>query len=246
MKPKVAFFDFTGCEGCQLQKLNCEKEMLDILSQVEIVNFREATSVRRDDYDIAFVEGSVSTPPDVGRIQKIRENTKILVTLGACASTGGLNKLKNFQPLNEVREYVYGDKEGYFDTIPVMAHDEVIKVDYKVHGCPMDKKDYMNVLKSLLLGTKPYIPDFPVCIECKRKGNICRYDLGEICLGLITRAGCDARCPSNNYFCYGCRGLIDNPNIDEATEVMKRHGLTADEILRKYRLFYGYWGEVTK
>lgn len=246
MKPKVAFFDFTGCEGCQLQKLNCEEQLLDILQNVEIVNFREATSIRRDDYQIAFVEGGLSTPTDVGRIQKIRENAQVLVTLGACASTGGLNKLKNFQPLNEVREYVYGDKAGYFDTIPVMAHDEVVKVDYKVHGCPMDRKDYMNILTSLLMGTQPYIPNFPVCVECKRKGNVCRYDLGEICLGPITRAGCGARCPSNNYFCYGCRGLAENPNVEEATEVMKTHGLSQDEILKKYRLFYGYWQEVTK
>jgi len=246
VKPKVAFFDFTGCEGCELQKLNCENELLDILQHVEIVNFREATSVRRDDYDIAFVEGSISTPTDVNRIQEIRKNAKILVTLGACASTGGLNKLKNFQPLNEVREYVYGDKAGYFDTLPVMAVDEVVRVDYKIHGCPMDKKDFMNILKALVMGSKPYTPDFPVCVECKRKGNVCRYELGEICLGPITRAGCDARCPSNNVGCTGCRGLAENPNVKEATEVMEKYGLKRDDILRRYRLFYGYWQEVTR
>ena len=155
MKPKVAFFDFTSCEGCQLQKLNCEDELLDILSLVEVVNFREATSVRRDDYDIAFVEGSISTPSCVERIKKIRANAKVLVALGACAATGGLNMLKNFQPLDRVREYVYGDKANYFETLPVRPVDQVVKVDYKVHGCPMDKEDYLNVVKALLSGREP-------------------------------------------------------------------------------------------
>ena len=240
MKPKVAFFDFTSCEGCQLQKLNCEDQLLDILSKVEVVNFREASSIRRDDYDIAFVEGSISTPSCVERIKKIRENAKVLVTLGACASTGGLNMLKNFQPLDKVREYVYGDKAHYFETLPVRPVDQVVKVDYKVHGCPMDKDDYMAVLKALLSGQEPKLPKYPVCVECKMRENPCRYDFGEVCLGPITRAGCGARCPSNNYICFGCRGLVDDPKMDAANDVLKEHGLTAQDVLKKYRLFYGY------
>ncbi|HUU68541.1 MAG TPA: NADH:ubiquinone oxidoreductase [Planctomycetota bacterium] len=240
MKPKVAFFDFTSCEGCQLQKLNCEDELLAILGSVEVVNFREATSVRRDDYDIAFVEGSISTPSCVERIRKIRENAKVLVALGACAATGGLNMLKNFQPLDKVREYVYGDKANYLETLPVRPVDQVVKVDYKVHGCPMDKQDYLNVLKALLSGREPKLLKYPVCVECKMKENACRYDFGETCLGPVTRAGCGARCPSNNYICFGCRGLVDDPKMDSANDVLAERGLTAQDVLKKYRLFYGY------
>ncbi|HUS59148.1 MAG TPA: NADH:ubiquinone oxidoreductase [Planctomycetota bacterium] len=240
MKPKVAFFDFTSCEGCQLQQLNCEDELLGILAAVEVVNFREATSVRRDDYDIAFIEGSISTPSCVERIRKIRENAKVLVTLGACASTGGLNMLKNFQPLDKVRTYVYGDKAGYFDTLPVRPVDQVVKVDYKVHGCPMDKQDYLETVKALLSGREPRQVKYPVCVECKMKENACRYDYGETCLGPVTRAGCGARCPSNNYICFGCRGLVDSPKTDAANDVLKERGLSAQDVLKKYRLFYGY------
>jgi len=240
MKPKVAFFDFTGCEGCQLQKLNCEDELLDVLNAVEIVNFREATSVRRDDYDVAFIEGSISTPECVERIKKIRENAKIVVALGACASTGGLNMLKNFQPLDKVRSYVYGDEAGYFDTLPVRPVDQVVKVDYKVYGCPMDKEDYLEVFKALVTGREPRVTKYPVCVECKMKENACRFDYGEICLGPITRAGCGARCPSNNHYCFGCRGLVDDPKMDAADDVLKEHNLTPEDVLKKYRLFYGY------
>ena len=240
MKPKVAFFDFTSCEGCQLQKLNCEDELLDILSAVEVVNFREATSVRRDDYDIAFVEGSISSPACVERIKKIRENAKVLVAIGACATTGGLNMLKNFQPLDEVRKYVYGDKANYFDTLPVRPVGQVVKVDYKIHGCPMDKQDYIETVTALLSGREPRSIRYPVCVECKMAENPCRYDFGETCLGPVTRAGCGARCPSSNYVCFGCRGLVDDPKTDAADDVLKERGLSVQDILKKYRLFCGY------
>ena len=240
MKPKLAYFDFTSCEGCQLQKLNCEDELLDILNAVEIVNFREASSERSDDYEIAFVEGSISTPTCVERVKKIRAQAKILVALGACATTGGLNMLKNFQPLDQVREYVYGEQAGYFDTLPVRPVHEVVKVDYKVHGCPMDKGDYLDLVKSLLMGKEPKLPKYPVCVECKMKENVCRFDEGEFCLGPITRAGCGARCPSNNFYCFGCRGLVDNPATEAETSVLKKYGLSPEEVLKKYRLFYGY------
>jgi len=240
MKPKVAFFDFASCEGCQLQKLNCEEELPLVLDAVEIVNFREASSARSDDYEIAFVEGSITTPHCVERIKKIRAQAKFLVAFGACASTGGLNMLKNFQPLDEVRAYVYGDGAKYFDTLPVRPVHEVVPVDYKIHGCPGDKGDILECVRSLLLGKIPKEKRYPVCVECKRKDNICRYDEGEVCLGPITRAGCGANCPSNAFHCFGCRGLVDDPVTDSARDVLAKHGLTPDEILKKFRLFYGY------
>jgi coenzyme F420-reducing hydrogenase gamma subunit len=240
MKPKLAYFDFTSCEGCQLQKLNCEDELLVILNAVEIVNFREASSERSDDYEIAFVEGSISTPSCVERIKRIRAQAKTLIALGACATTGGLNVLKNFQPLDQVREYVYGDQAGYFDTLPVRPVHEVVRVDYEVQGCPMDKADYVDVVVSLLMGKKPKLLRYPVCVECKIKENVCRFDEGEFCLGPITRAGCGARCPSSNFHCFGCRGLVDNPATQAETLVLQEYGLSPRELLDKYRLFYGY------
>jgi len=244
-KPKVAFFDFTGCEGCQLQKINCEDELIDILNAYEIVNFREASSVRRDDYEIAFAEGSISNSAQEEMIKKIREKAKILVALGACAATGGLNILKNFQDIEEVRHYVYGDKAHYFDTIPVKPIDKVVKVDYYVHGCPMDKGDFIRTVKAILLGKKPALPKYPVCVECKMKEIECRFDYGEVCLGPITRAGCGARCPSNGFYCFGCRGLVDNPAANAEKEVLAKNNLTPEEIVLKFRLFYGY-SEVSK
>lgn len=241
-KPKVAFFDFTSCEGCQLQTLNCEDELIDILQVVEIVNFREATSVRSDDYDIAFIEGSISTPQGVQRIRKIRSRAKLLIAMGACAATGGLNALKNYQPLDEVRHYVYGADAGSFDTLPVRPVHEVVEVDFKIHGCPIDKADYIKTLKALLIGKTPELPKYSVCVECKQKENACRYLEGETCLGPITLAGCDARCPSFNFPCLGCRGLVPNVATHASTEVLKEHGLHVNEIINKYRLFYGFNG----
>ena len=240
MKPKVAFFDFTGCEGCQLQKINCEDELLDILQHVEVVNFREASSVRRDDYEVAFIEGSISTPTCVERIKKIRAQAKVLVALGACASTGGLNSLKNFRPLDDAKQYVYGDMAGCFPTIPAQPVHNFVPVEYEVHGCPMDKGDYIRAVKALLTGRVPEAYNYPVCVECKFRENECQFDKGEVCLGPITRAGCGARCPSNNYFCFGCRGLVTNAASDAGRKVLAERGLSEQGILEKFRLFYGY------
>ena len=152
VKPKVAFFDFTSCEGCQLNKLNLENDLLDILQHIDIVEFREAMDDKANEYDIAFIEGSISTPSCVERIHDIRRRSKMLIALGACATQGGINAMKNLQPIEEVREAVYGDEKYRFPTLPAMPVSAIVKVDYEIDGCPMSMPEFLKVLKSLLAG----------------------------------------------------------------------------------------------
>ena len=238
MKPKIAFFDFAGCEGDQLAVLELEHELLDLLGLVEIVNFREAIDDRRDDYDIAFLEGSITRPADLPRVQKIRDTAKICVAIGACATTGGINAIKNTAPdLEEVRRYVYGEKAHCFDTFATRPMKAVIKVDYELHGCPINKYEFVELVKCLLSG-RPFVnKNYPLCVECKQNGNICVFHKKMTCLGPITRAGCDSICPNNGNKCEGCRGLVDDPNTDTAREVLAEHGYTVEDILREFTLF---------
>ena len=240
MKPKVAFFSFASCEGCQLQFLNLEDEILSILGAVEVVNFREAVDDRRDDYDIAFIEGSITRECDVEELKEIRGHASVLVAFGACACIGGVNRLKNFQPLEDVRTYVYGDKAGDYDTMPTKAVDEIVEVDAYIRGCPVSKNEILEVVKSLLLGKKPNIPNYPVCVTCKLSENVCLFQKGTFCLGPVTRAGCDPMCPSFGSKCIGCRGMIDNPNVNAEEQVLEEAGLTPDDVIREFRLFHGY------
>ena len=245
MKPRLAFFDFTGCEGCQLEVINFEQELLDIISAADIVNFREAMTERSDDYDIAFIDGAITTERDIARIKEIRERAKILVAIGACACIGGINCLKNFYPMEEVLRIVYGESAHYYDTIPARPVDAVVPVDYYVQGCPMTQSEFVKVVKALLTGKKPEIPNYPVCVECKMAGNICVFEKGETCVGPVTRAGCSAICVTNGRICWGCRGLVDDPNTDSEKEILAKYNLTPEEIIAKFRMFLGY-SEVAK
>lgn len=238
--PKVAFFSFTCCEGCQLMVLSCEKELPDILRHVKIVNFREAMTDRTDDYEIAFVEGSISRTEEVRKLKKIRKTARTVVALGACSATGGLNCLKNRFPMEEVKKTVYGRNASRFkafDTLPVRAIDEIIKVDHYIHGCPIPKKDFLRTLTALLMGKVPEVNRNPVCVDCKMAGNICVFEKGKSCLGPVTRAGCEAVCVTYGAICWGCRGLVDNPNIDAHSETLERYGLTAASITQKFDLY---------
>lgn len=238
-KPRVAIFDFACCEGCQLQIVNLEEEILNLIELVDVVEWREAMSEQSHEYDIAIIEGSITRPEDEKRLEIIRSRSKLLIALGACATTGGVNKMKNNFDLKEVKQCVYGKDADmpHLDTSPTKAVDEVVEVDAYVHGCPMNRFEFAAVVKALLLGKKPQIPDYPVCVECKQKENVCRYELGEICLGPITRAGCGAPCPSAGWRCFGCRGYVDNPNVEAAREVMEKYGLTVDDLKQKMVLF---------
>ena len=238
-KPKISFHDFTCCEGCQLQVLNCEDELLDVLGAVEIVQFREAIDDRRDDYDIAFIEGAFTRESDRKRLEHIRQCAKVVVALGACATTGGLNVLKNYRGVPESMKKVYGDKAGWYETSFALPIEAAIKVDYKVHGCPIPKQEFLEVVKSLLAGRKPQIPDYPVCVECKLRENVCLYHKGQYCMGVVARAGCSAWCPSYGGRCYACRGLITDPNHNAAKDVLTEFGLTVEQVMAEFRLFNG-------
>ena len=238
-KPKIAIFDFACCEGCQLQIVNLEEAILDLLGVADVVEWREARSEQSEVYDIAIIEGSITRPQDEEKLKVIRERAKILIALGACASIGGVNKLKNNFDLDEVKKCVYKDaaSKPHLATAMTKAVDEVVKVDFKIHGCPIHRKEFVYIVKSLLMGKTPEIPEYPVCVECKANGNPCLWDSGQICLGPITRAGCDARCPTNGSRCFGCRGYVDNPNVDAAKEVMLKYNLKVDDLKSKMVLF---------
>ena len=237
MKPRVAFFDFAGCEGDQLQVVDLEEQLLELLEQVDVVSFREASSAHSDEYDIAFVEGSITRASDEARLREIRANAKLLVAIGACATIGGINAMKNLHDLEEVRRYVYGKDARRFETYPTRPVDAVVKVDAYVHGCPIDRKDFLRVVKALLLGKKPETPNYPVCVECKAAENVCTFEKGQFCMGPVVRAGCEAACITQGSICWGCRGFVDDPNTDSHKEVLEKYGLDLKEVTNKFRLY---------
>ena len=242
-KPRVAFFDFTDCEGCQLQFANMGQTLLEIAGLVDIVIFREVMSEASQDYEVAFIEGSITTDNDVVRIKKIREKAKVIVALGACACTGGVNGVKNRAPLDLAKRRVYGDKAEIINTIPTMAVHQVVKVDYFINGCPVYLPEVLTVIKCLLIG-KPYVvPNYAVCIECKMNENVCRYEKEEECMGPVTKAGCNSWCVNNGNRCYGCRGLVEKPAVNGAKDILLKYGLKMEEVLEHFTLYNGAMGE---
>ena len=253
-KPKIAFFDFTSCEGCQLTVVDSLQTHLDLLEAVEIVQFREAmTDVPRgEDYQIAFVEGSCARKSDEERLMRIRERAAIVVALGACAHLGGVNAIRNGRPLEEVTTHVYDSSEwaeeppprrprlnDYILNMSPVAQpiEAIIKVDAVLPGCPIDREEFVRVTKQLLQGRRPTIPDYPMCVECKLKENVCLFHRGGVCLGPIARAGCGAICPTYGDGCEGCRGIITNPNFDQMKKVLEEAGRTMDDIRARFTLF---------
>lgn len=236
-KPKVAFFDFTCCEGCQLTVIDSLQTHPELLDAVDIVEFREAMSEKADAYDIAFIEGSCTRASDEERLRDIRQRAGAVVALGACAHLGGVNAIRNRQNLDDVRQYVYGPHADWFDTYEPRAISKVIDIDAYVPGCPIDRTEFLSSVKKLLQGRIPKVPDYPVCIECKLDENVCVYHRGEVCLGPITRAGCHAVCPAYGMGCVGCRGLIPFPKIEALKDVMADHGLDLHEIESRLTLY---------
>ncbi|MFH0964769.1 MAG: NADH:ubiquinone oxidoreductase [Planctomycetota bacterium] len=239
-KPRVAIFDFACCEGCELQIVNLEEVLVDLLSVVDVVSFREAMKEHSDDYDIAIIDGSITMPSDEARIKDIRAKAKILIAIGACACTGGVNAMKNRFTMDEVKRIVYGKDGDGIETYPARPVSAVVKVDAAVPGCPINRTEFLNTLKALLQGKTPRLPSYSVCVECKLNENLCVYDLGQLCLGPITRAGCNSWCPNFRDACEGCRGLVENPNLNAAHDVLAEHGLTVEDIQRKFSRFLNY------
>lgn len=213
-KLKLAVWKFASCDGCQLSLLDCEDELLALTSRVDIAYFLEATrSVQPGPYDVSLVEGSITTHEDRKRIQAVRRQSRFVITLGACATAGGIQALRNGRDLPEFASMVYAHPE-YLDSLdtstPIASH---IHVDFELRGCPIDKHQLLEVLSALLMGRKPAISHHSVCVECKLRGNACvLVSAGEPCLGPITHAGCGALCPSYDRPCYGCFGPAEAAN----------------------------------
>ncbi len=237
-KPKVAFFDFASCEGCQLQITNLGETLLDVLGAVDVVEFREAISEKYDGvYDVAIVEGSIGDHHAEERLKKVRERSKVLVAYGACACTGGVNGMKNGFQLDEIRQYVYGKDYKLFDSTPTRPVHEVVKVDYFVNGCPIYPPELIEVLKHALRGLPYTVPDNPVCAECKLNENVCMYERGVACLGPWTKAGCNSWCVNNGNICYGCRGEVKNPAKNAAMDVITRYDLKPELAAKKFEIY---------
>lgn len=244
MKPKIAIFSLTGCEGCSLAILELEDRLLDLLDAVDIVNFREGLTEKAWDIDIGFVDGAVSTPDDEKEVRHMRECCKTLVAIGACACLGGINTLKRYQPPDEYRRYVYGEHADWFPTLDAQPVSAVVKVDYELPGCPMIKEEFLKFVHGLLTGKRFSLPNAAVCEECKRKGNLCLYEKGEVCLGPVTRGGCDAICPSYGSKCEGCRGILGEDALQAARCVFEtQYHVSIDDVLNDLRLFGAYQKE---
>lgn len=213
-KPTLAVWKFASCDGCQLSLLDCEDELLAVAGAVRIANFLEASStVLPGPYDLSLVEGSITTPHDALRIQAIRKNSRFLVAIGACATAGGIQALRNFADVEEFTRIVYARPE-YIQTLRhSTAISEHVKVDFELRGCPVNKAQLLEVVSAFLHRRKPNIPQHSVCLECKARGTVCvMVAQGIPCLGPVTQAGCGAICPAYTRGCYGCFGPQENPN----------------------------------
>ena len=234
-KVKVAFFDFTSCEGCQIELTNLgETVFMGLLDHIEIVEFREAMSERAAAIDIAFIEGSFSRESDRKRLEDIRRRAAVVVAYGSCAAIGGINALKNHQ--SDYGQFVYGPaaRMPHLASEAVKPIADIIKVDYKIYGCPVSKAEFVRVVSDLLHGKTPTIPNFAVCVECKMRETVCRYAVGDHCLGVVARAGCGAPCPADGVPCEACRGFIDHPNLPSLEKGLReKGGLPADRAATK-------------
>lgn len=237
--PTLAVWKFASCDGCQLTLLDCEDELLPLARTVRIAHFLEASSeVLPGPYDLSLVEGSVTTPADAVRIRQVRAQSRVLVTIGACASAGGIQALRNLADLKEFQAVVYA-APAYIDSLatstPVSAH---VPVDFELRGCPIDRGQLLEVITAFLAGRKPDVPDTSVCTECKRRGLTCvAVADGTPCLGPVTHAGCGALCPAVRRGCYGCFGPMAGANVASMVEMLTSHGMDQAAVDRVFSTF---------
>ncbi len=241
-KPKLAVYKFSSCDGCQLQLLNLEDELLGLAGAVEIAYFLEASREQLPGpYDLALVEGSVTTPHEAERIQEIRRETATLITIGTCATAGGVQALRNFADVNEYAAVVYAHPE-YLETLskstPMSEH---VHVDFELWGCPVNKFQLLEVITAILHKRRPNLPQYAVCLECKRRGTTCVTVAGAIpCLGPITQAGCGAICPAYGRGCYGCFGPLPGADVAAFVPVLEANQRYPGEAVRLLRTISGY------
>jgi len=233
---------FASCDGCQLSLLDCEDELLAIADKVEIAYFLEASRATvKGPYDISLVEGSITTPHDEERIHQVRRMSKYLITIGACATSGGIQALRNFQNVEDFIRTVYASPQ-YIETLKKSTPiDDHVFVDFELRGCPINKYQLLEVLNALLNGRKPNISPNSVCNECKLKGNVCVMVAQRIaCMGPVTHAGCGALCPEYNRGCFGCYGPKENPNTPSLSQWFNKLGMSEEDIVRLFRNFNAY------
>jgi len=241
-KPKLAVWKFSSCDGCQLSLLDCEDELLAVADAVEIANFPEASrAVAKGPYDLSLVEGSITTPHDAERIHGIRRASKFLVTIGACATAGGIQALRNFKEVKEFISIVYA-RPDYIETLkkstPITDH---VFVDFELRGCPINKYQLVEVLSAFLNGRKPNTPPHSVCVECKQRGTVCvMVAQGTPCLGPVTQVGCGALCPAYARGCYGCFGPKETPNTASLSAWWSGLGVSERDLMRAFRGFNAY------
>jgi sulfhydrogenase subunit delta len=242
-KPKLAVWKFASCDGCQLALLNCEDELLSVVGRIDVAHFLEASRATvNGPYDVSLVEGSITTEEDIERIQKIRRESRFLIAIGACATAGGIQALRNFKHVEEFISIVYA-KPQYIDTLetstPIENH---VYVDFELRGCPINKYQLLEVLSAMLAGRKPNVPTYSTCLECKRRGTSCvMVAKGVPCLGPVTHAGCGAICPAFNRGCYGCFGPKESPNTSSLSAWWnEKLAVEHEDLVRVYRGFNAY------
>lgn len=238
-RPKLAVWKFSSCDGCQLTMLDCEDELLALTEEVRISYFLEATrKIEKGPYDVSLVEGSITTPHDVKAIREVRKQSKVLVTIGACATAGGIQALRNFKSVKEFIRCVYAHPE-YIDTLTTStAVSDHVPVDFELRGCPISKYQLLEVLNAFLNGRKPNVPKHSECIECKSQGIVCRMvAAGTPCLGPVTQAGCGSLCPGKDRGCFGCFGPMETPNTASLAGHLKELGVSGRDVQRLFRSF---------
>lgn len=238
-RPKLAVWKFASCDGCQLSILDCEDELLTLAHAVEIAYFAEASrAVVKGPYDLSLVEGSVTTAHDAERIRRVRESSKALVTIGACATAGGIQALRNFQDVSAFVSVVYATP-SYISTLETStAISHHVKVDFELRGCPINKHQFLDVVSAFLHGRKPVTPAHSVCVECKLRGTVCiMVAHGTPCLGPVTHAGCGALCPSYARGCYGCYGPAEAPNVGSLGRQWLSLGASRGDVARVLHTF---------
>jgi sulfhydrogenase subunit delta len=235
----LAVFKFASCDGCQLSLLDCEDELLALSESLDIAYFLEATrKAVRGPYDLALVEGSITTPEDAERIRRVRRESRFLITIGACATAGGIQALRNFGNVDEFASIVYA-RPDYIDTLATStAIVDHVPVDFELRGCPINKRQLLEVISAFIARRSPRTPGHSVCVECKRRGTVCvMVARGIPCLGPVTHAGCGAICPSFGRGCYGCYGPDEAPNVAALTKAWAQLGSPPDAIRRVFSTF---------
>ncbi|NJP07525.1 MAG: oxidoreductase [Chloroflexaceae bacterium] len=241
-KPKLAVWKFASCDGCQLSLLDCEDELLAVTDAIEIANFPEASrTIIKGPYDLSLVEGSITTPHDAERIHQVRRSSKFLVTIGACATAGGIQSLRNFSDVNTYISTVYATPD-YISSLqkstPIADH---VFVDFELRGCPLNKYQLVEVISAFLNSRRPNVPPYSVCVECKQRETPCiMVAKGIPCMGPVTQAGCGAICPSYNRGCYGCFGPSEMPNTPSLSIWFEHLGMNRTDLVRTFRGFNAY------